>query len=1047
MFKKIVSIFFILFIGTFLYAQQITVTGVVSDNSEIPIAGVNVQVKGKTTGATTDFDGKYSIKASKGDVLVFSNVSFEAKEITVSSTLHNAILNEGNQLDEVIVTAFGIKKSEKALGYSVQKVDAENLNLSGQTNALEALQGQISGVQINRSSGSVGGGVDILIRGISSVDPTRNNQPLIVVDGVALNNDTFVGNVLPTAGSSATGSSEQFSYSNRASDINPDDIESYSILKGAAASALYGIRASNGAIIITTKKGKLGKPKVTVSSSTTIRRVVTTPELQTKYREGNRTTHHPGSLYNPSLPNGVDRFAFTFYSWGPEFSVDEYDRNGNILDLTGDRYYDPYELFKTGINTQLNASLSGANEKFDYFLSAGKSSDEGVLHNTNYDKINFRFKGGYKVSDRFTLGSSVTFAKSGGARGNGGDKSVYSSLSYWSSTFPINDYLNPNGTQRNYTAGVIDNPRYFAEKSNLQDDVKRWIGNFNANWDIKDWVSMSYNVQIDNYADLRNRFVPADLDVGSQVGGFIVNENVNFTGIESNLLVTFTKKINDNFNTSLLVGNQVSDNKTNYSFIRGEGINVPGINDLGNTTTRYSGASIVQTRNVGVFGDLRFDYKNTIFLSITGRNDWLSTMPAKNRSFFYPSVSSSVLVNELLNLDKNKVSFAKLRASWAQVGKGPNFGQIGQHFRPVETFNGVAGYSLGNLLGDPNLIPERSNTFEIGTDLRFLNNRIRFDYSYYKSKVTDQIFQVSTANSSGISRNLRNAGDYETWGNEFMLGGDIIKNENFKWSTNLIWSNNKGKITAIPEDLDEIIFFSDRVTAKAKVGDAVGTLYGWVFQTAPDGQRYVGADGKWIVTGSKNSGFFDENDNEMVKVGNAMPDYIASMSNNLSYKKWKFNFLLEYKKGGDLYDRGYRNALRNGNLKETEFRDQYRVLEGVMDDGNGGFTPNTTSLFVTANSYYRDYNNYNSAAEVLLQDGSWLKLRTVGLSYDFGEINRVKIESVSLSVSANNILLWTPFKGFDPESSQFSAGSNIYGFTGLTTPLSQSYSVGLKLQF
>lgn len=1048
-------LFLVLFTTSFtlLYSQNLTVSGSVKDNSGAPLPGVNIQVKDSNNGTTTDFDGNYQITVNQGNVLVFSYLGFHTQEITVSgSTLNVTLEEDANQLDEVVVTAFGIKKKEKALGYSVQKVDTKDLNLSGQTNALESLQGQIAGVQINRTSGSAGGGVDILIRGISSVNPGRSNQPLIIVDGVALNNDTFSGDVLPSSGSNATGSSEQFAFSNRAGDINPDDIESYSVLKGAAATALYGIRASNGAIIITTKKGKQGKAKVSLTTSTTFRSVTKTPELQTTYREGHRTTTRPGAVANPNEEDGYDDYGFAFYSWGVPFTDNSYTQeDGTVVDLTKDRFYSPYNLFSTGVNTQVNMNISGATEKLNYFFSTGKSSDEGILPNTNYDKINFRFNGGLQITDNLDISSSVSYSKSGGARGNGGDKSIYSSLSYWSSTYDITDYQNADGTQRNYSKGIIDNPYYFAKTSNLKDNVNRWVANVKANWAPKEWMNISYSAQVDNYSDIRNRFVPSDLDVGTQVGGFIVNENINFIGLESNLLVTFTKDFSEDFTTSLLVGHQISDIKTDYSNIRGETLNVPGINDLSNTLNIFARKSISQLRSVGVFADLRLDYKDRLFLSFTGRNDWLSVMPTNNRSFFYPSASMSFLFNDLVDSEGNFLSFGKFRTSWAQVGKGPNFGQIGQFFinEPNFPFNGSGGYRASTREGDPLLVPEKSNSFEIGTDLRFVNNRVRLDYSYYKTKVTDQIFPVGTAESSGISSYVRNAGDYETWGHELLISADIVKKEDFKWTTTINWSTNGGKVTSIPDDLDEIVFFSDRITAKAKVGDALGTLYGWVFQTAPDGQRYVGPDGKWIVTGSENNDFYYTNGNEMVKVGNAFPDYIASVNNALSYKNFGFNFLIEYKKGGDLYDRGYRNSLRNGNLIETEFRDQERILEGVMDDGSGGFVTNTIPLLITADSFYRDYNNYNTASEVLLQDGSWLKLRSIGFTYNFNDklLDKIGMSNASLSASAHNIILWTPFKGFDPEGNQFSAGSNIYGYTGLTTPLTESYSLGLKLEF
>jgi TonB-linked SusC/RagA family outer membrane protein len=935
----------------FAFAQDLQVTGKVSDVSGEPLPGVNVVVKGTQTGVATNFDGVYTIKTKKGATLVFSSVGYQTVEKAVSSNKMNVVMKESaNQLDDVVITAFGVKKKTKTLGYSVQQVKVKDLSMDGQNNGLEVLQGRVAGMQIKRTSGSAGGGVDIIIRGMSSVDPSRNNQPLIIVDGVALNNDTFSGNVKPSAGSHAVNSSEQFGFSNRAGDINPEDIESYSVLKGAAATALYGVRAANGAIVITTKKGKLGKAKISFSTSTTLRKVVTTPALQTTFREGHKTTRRPGVTIDPSQPDGYNRYSWAFYSWGVPYTDDEFiQADGTVTDLSHDAFHSPYEIFRTGVNNQINFNISGAQDKIDYFFSTGYSNDDGILPNTSYAKKSLRFKGGYKLSDKFRIGSSIAYTNSGGARANGGDKSVFSSMSYWSATFPINDYQYKDGTQKNYTPGWIDNPRYFLETSNLKDNVNRWIGSATATWKPNSWLNLTYTAQIDNYADQRNRFVPGDLDVGTQVGGFIVEENINFSGFESNFLATMTKKFSKDLEATLVLGHQVSDTRRDYSYIRGEGLNIPKVNDLSNTTNIFAGKGVIQNRNVGVFGDLKLGYKDVLFLTVTGRNDWLSTMPEKNRSFFYPSISMSYLFHQLLGKD-SPLSFGKIRVSYAQVGKGPVFGKTGHYFFKDDSFpfNGTGGYVSGTTEGDVNLIPERSHSYEIGTDLRFLKNRIRLDYSYYKTRVTDQIFKVSSAFSSGLSGVYRNAGDYDTWGHELMITGDIIKKKDLTWSTNINFSTNGGEIVSLPEDLGgEIVFFGDVITSKAKVGDALGTLYGWKFMTR-NGERYVGPDGKWIVTGHKNEGKLDENGNEMVKVGNAFPDYILSFGNNMKYKNIHFNFLLEYKKGGDIYDKGFRNAMRNGNLLETEFRDQEKVLEGVMDDGSGGYKPNETPLMINA---------------------------------------------------------------------------------------------------
>ena len=1043
--KKTTLSFLVFFTAAFtlLFAQNITVSGTVTDASSVPLPGVNIQVKGTTNGTSTDFDGNYTISAAQGDVLIFSFLGYTTAELTVNGASLNVTLEEStSELDEVVITAFGIKRETRELGYSVTQVKAEDLDLTGQNDAITALQGRVAGVQISQTSGSSGGGIDILIRGVTSVNPNRNNQPLIIVDGLALNNDTFSGgDILPSSGSNSPSSAEQFSFSNRAADINPDDIESFNILKGAAATALYGVRASNGAIIITTKKGKDGKAKVNFSVSTTFRDIVKTHDLQSTYREGWRGL--PRTLYTPETETGFTRLGGTsFYSWGPKYTDDSATLDdGRVIDLTGDKFHDPYDLFKTGVNTQVNFNISGANDKIDYFFSIGNSSEEGVLPNTDYDKTTLRFKGGYKVTDNFNINTSIAYTNAGGNRANGGDKSVFSSLTYWSGTFPINDYQNADGSQRNYSFGIIDNPRYFLEKSPLQDDVNRWVGNITLNWAPKDWINVSYAAQIDNYSDKRNRFIPPDLDTGTQVGGFIANQNINFLALESNLLVALTKDWSEDFSTTLTLGNQISDSKRDYSWIRGETLNVPGINDLANTINPFAGNSITQLRNVGVFGELKMDYKNKLFLTVTGRNDWVSTLPKENRSFFYPSVSLAYDVHDLFDKDSEIFTFGKLRASWAEVGKGPLFGQVGHYFVADGDFpfGGAGGFRASTALGDTDMIPEKNRSTEIGADLRFFNNRVRLDYAYYKTRIKNQIFTVGTAYSTGLSGIHRNAGDFETFGHELLISADIIKTEDFKWETILNWSTNEGKVISLPDDIEALVFANSGfagVTSEIRDGDKMGTLYGWKWLYI-DGQRYIGDDGKPRVD-------FEARQ----KVGNAFPDFIASIGNVLSYKNFNFNFLLEWKKGGDLYTSGIRNSIRNGILKSTEFRDVTTVLNGVMDDGNGGFVTNTQEVLIDQD-YYRSSTRYNRASEVIVQEASWVKLRNIGLNYNFkGKIlEKLRMDNMSISVSAHNILLWTPFEGFDPEGNQYSAGSNVYGFTGLSTPITENYSFGIKLGF
>ncbi len=1037
-----------------LFAQSQIVTGTVKDATGAGLPGVNIKIKGTYTGTVTDLNGKYSIKAPQGSTLVFSFVGYVTKEVKVSGHVLNVVMQQSvSNLGQVVVTAFGIKKQKRQLGYAVTEIQAKNLQLGARTNPIAALQGRVAGVQISRTSGSPAGGTDILIRGLSSINPNRNNQPLIIVDGLAIDNTTFAGNVLPSSGSNAVGSGSQFSFANRAMDINPDDIASFTVLKGAAATALYGVRAANGAIVITTKEGQKGRPKINLSVFTTFRRIVKTPALQKTYREGNRTTKIPGAVIDPNVPGGYLRpGSFAFYSWGVPFSANWFIMpNGDSIDLRHDGFHNPYDLFKTGVNKDLILNISGASSKFNYFFSAGWTRDNGTLPNTSYDKKTFRVNAGYQILKNLKLSSSVTLTKSDAVRANAGDKSVFSSLSYWSATFPINDWEYPDGREKNYTNGIIDNPRYFLERSNQRDDLTRWIANSTINWHPFKWMNVTYSGQIDNYSEMRNRFVPPDLDVGSHVHGFIVNEYINYRGLESNLLVTMNHDWTKDFHSSLTLGNQVYDTKRDYAYIRGEDLNLPDINDISNTLNIFAGTSLVRLRNVGVFGSLNLNFKRTLYLTLTGRNDWVSTLPKNNRSFFYPSVSASYVFTENIFKNSNVIDFGKIRISWAQVGKSPGFGRVGHYFIRDGSFpfNGAGGYRSSTALGDPNIKPERDNSFSTGTNLHFFKNRLRVDYTYYVTNVTNQIFTVGTAYSSGLSGVTRNAGDYRTWGHEISVSGDVIRTNKVRWEIYTNWSRNTGKVISLPKDLKEIIFMGDRITSKVKVGDALGSLYGWVFQTVPGGQRYVAPDGHWIITGSKNSGYFYTNGNQMVKVGNAFPKFITSLGNNFTWKNLNINVLIEWKNGGDLYDRGYRNSLRNGNLLETAYRDKTAILKGMKDDGHGGYVKNDIPLMISANNYYRDWRHYNDAAEVLLENGSWVKLRSVSVSYTFRgpRIKSAHIRNLTVSAGASNIIIWTPFKGFDPEANAFGAGSNIYGYTGLTTPLSQNYYFGIKFGF
>lgn len=1019
---------FALGICTNLYAQSRSVSGKVTagdDGSSLP--GVNVLVEGTLNGTISDLDGNYKITVTDGTALVFSFVGYELQTISLDarSAIDVVLQPDVQALDEVVVTAFGIKQEKKALGYTVQQVTGDDIRNTNQPNIVNALQGKVAGVTINNGGGAAGAGASILIRGVTSLDPTRNNQPLFIIDGVPISNQTQAASVKPSVGSNQAavgGDNAQFSFSNRAMDINPDDIESISILKGSAATALYGLRAANGAVIITTKRGEDGKARVSYSFSSGWDKVGQAPEIQTRYAQGRF-----GERRIPGSGRTV------FWQLGPP-AVDGLDNISNAFE----------SLFKTGTRTSHSLSISGGNESSSYYTSISRLDQEGIAPETNWDRTTVKISGSTKVTDRFKVSGVANYANSGGRRPNGGDKSVMSSLSFWSPSFDINDYISPDGSQINPSNGIIDNPRYFLHASALEDNVDRVFGNITLDYKPFDWLSFKYQLGGDIYSDVRNRFVPKELDVGSQVQGFIVEENVNFKELNSNFFITATKSFNQDLNASFLIGQSLVDTQNDRINTRGEGLNLNGFNDISNTTNKFATTSNSVRRLIGAFFDAKLDYKGTLFLNVTGRKDWSSTLPKENRSFFYPAINLGYVFSESLGLsDKKILHYGKIRASWSKVGQDAPPHVLGTRYGTDASFpfNGVGGFKKSTQGGSLDLKPETTTSVELGLDLRFLNNRLGIDLTYYKNNTKDQIIRVPVTNTSGFSRFFLNGGEMQNKGVELLITATPIKTNNFTWDATLNWSTQKGEILSMPEALSTIEFgnsgFSN-VSLKIEEGGAPGDIFAYKFRYE-DGQLYIGSDGKPRVV-------LDST----VRVGNAFPDWLGGLTNTFTYKGISLSFLLEIRKGGDVHDLNYRNSIRNGIVKQTELRNQEAILAGVKDNpnGDGTFVPNDI-VFEIDEGLYRSSTRYNRAAEVLVEDASWFRLRNISIAYSMPKslLDKTPFSSARLSLTGNNLFLSTPFRGYDPESNAFGSGTNNFGFVGRAAPATKSYTVGLNITF
>jgi TonB-linked SusC/RagA family outer membrane protein len=1036
------------------FAQK-TVSGrIISADDGAPLRGARVVVKGAKVGAFSDARGQYKITLPEGaTTLVFNSVGYVAREVAIGdkTTIDVRLDLDAKALDDVVVTAFGVKQEKKALGYAVQELSAQEIMQNNQPNIVAGLQGRLAGVTINNSGGGVGAGSQIIIRGVSSLSPSGNSQPLFVVDGIPISNETRAGNNQPSQGAGTTGgSAESFAMSNRAADINPDDIESINILKGPAATALYGLRAANGVVVITTKKGISGKTLITFSSTVTADEVGKTPTVQRTYGEG-------------GYADGADTAAgrTVFWSFGLPRSMRDQP------------FFDNYRnFFRVGMRYDQQLSISGGNETAKFFTSISRMDQTGIVPGTDFQRTTISLRGTAKLDEQFDASGSVNYSNSGGARPQNGGRSIYSALSFWIPTYDVNNIsVQPGGlvngrlvpttdgrqTNFNYSNGIIENPLYVALNAPLRDNVNRIFGDVKFNYRPFSWLTATYQVTLDYFNDSRRRVVGPEIEGAAAVGGFITEESYNNREINSQLFITAAQDFSEDFSGSFTIGNAITDIQSSGIFSRGEGFSVTGFFDLSNTTTLFTGRDFALQRLVGVFADAKLSYKNMLFLNLTGRNDWSSTLPAQNRSFFYPSASLSFVFSELLKADAEWLSLGKVRASYAAVGRdgiGPY--RIGEYYQLSGAFpiGNVTGFRLATQSGSVNLRPERTTGFEVGAELRFLENRFGVDVAYFNQTTEDQIVNIPVSNATGFSTFVANGGTIRNTGIEVLLNARIIQTNEFSWDASLNWSRLRGEIVDIAPGINEIVPTGGDFAPYASLrwvrpgtdptnpNPSVGDIYGFDFVRNPNGQAIIGADG-----------FPTVDLNRPVKVGNAFPDWQGGLSNTFSWNGLSLSFLIEWRHGGQAVDLSEPNRFRNGISGWTgDVRNRNIVFNGVDAQGNPNTQPILWSGTAINNTYriFRTNASYISHYSVAVQDASWLRLRNASLSYSFpktlfgeGSI----IQGLRVTVTGNNLWLNTPFRGFDPDGLSFGAGASTYGFIGRNTPATRSYALGVSVTF
>ncbi|MBC3539476.1 SusC/RagA family TonB-linked outer membrane protein [Rufibacter sediminis] len=992
------------------YAQNNTVAGRITsaeDGSGMP--GVSVVVKGTTVGASSDADGRYSIQAAPGSTLVFSFIGMLPLERTVSgATLDVVMRSDSKALEEVVVTAFGVEQEKRALGFSVQEVQAREITESQQANIVNALQGKVAGVQITNSGGAPGASAIMLIRGGTSL--SGNNQPLYVVDGVPVDNTTPVSQGGLTA-DVAPGS-------NRAIDINPEDIESLTVLKGPAAAALYGLRAASGVVVITTKKGSAGSTKISYSNSFSFDKVNRLPELQSTYKQGEQGVFD----------------ATSNDSWGPQFEANEpvYDNLKSI--------------FKTAFTQKHDLAVSGGNAQTSFYASASHYDQGGIVDNTNLERNTFRLTAESKVGEKLRIGGTANYIKTGREYVSQGSANGVMGAVYWPRNDDMSNYLNPNGTQRTFPG--MDNPHWGVQNKPITSDVDRVMAVGHVIYDPFTFLNITYRLGTDYYTDNFKSVRMPGTTITTEEKGALSQSTTNSQITTSTLLVTGKKTFGENFNTSLTVGHNLENSNRQTATWYGRNFIDPSFAGINNVvqSDRTISQNISRRRIIGVFGDLNLDWKGIAFLNFRGRNDWSSTLPVNARSFFYPAVSTSIVVTDLLEefgitSEKGIISFGKLRASWARVGKdAPPHVLATTLGTTTNTFTIAPRGFISNAneyYGNPALKPEFTNSIEIGADVRFLRNRIGVDLTYYKTSTDEQILGTRTPPSSGSFLAYLNGGQIDNEGVELMLNTQPVTKENFSWALDFNFAKNKATVKDLPGALDRVELSDAWAAGNVAQGAAFlnGSLFGIngnVWKRNAQGQLLIGSNG------------YPQVQSLLQSIGDRNPDWTGGLTNTFNYKTFSLSFMWDVRIGGDIYNATENVLVRSGLSTKTLERGQTRVFEGIVEATG---QPNTQSVVLDQNYYQTIYpfQGYD-----FVEDGSWYRLRYITLTYNLpkGLIQKTPIKNLQVFGTGRNLILITDYSGVDPEVSGSGAGvggSGSFGFDNLGVPATRGFDVGLKV--
>ena len=1028
-------------------AQTNSVKGKVVAVTGDAMPGVNVLVKGTFTGTTTAADGTYQLNSvPEGSVLVFSLIGYLTQEKAVGNqtVIDLALLEDTQLLNEVVITALGIRREEKTLGYAATTVRENAVKDAKSNNWVNTLSGKVAGLNVQGAGAGPMGSSRITLRGESSLN-LDNNQALIVVDGVPVSN-----RVTGTGHNSHLSADSPVDYGSSVSDINPDDIESVTVLKGPGATALYGSRAAGGALIITTKSGarKDGGIGITVNSNISIEQVNRWPDYQFEYGEGRTDTYY-SYLDSPDGPNTSTNVA-AGRGWGPKFNGQSYFQYNPAAPDNKPTERTPWVphkdyisgFFQTGVTYSNSVAIEGGTDKGSARLSLTQLKNTWIIPNTGFERLNATLSVNQRVSGKLKISGKANYTnKTSGnlpAAGYNNQSLMYFVIL---GTTPnvrpewFKPYWQPGleGVQQKspFNPGP-DNP-YLGMYEMLNKMNKHGlIGNVMANYEITPKLELMVRTGLDMSFEFRSQQRPFSMTKYPR--GMYREQNVFSYESNSDFLLTYKDALSPRINISVSGGGNAMRQSYDFAGLYADQLAQPGVYQISNSLDQAV-ADPLKTRKAinSVYGAGQISFDEKIFIDITGRNDWSSTLPFANNSFFYPSVSSSFLLNELFTLPQ-AVSFAKVRASWAQVGNDTRPYQTARYYDRVFSNS----FTNPSTLFNADLKPEITASYEFGLDLRLFKNRLGLDVAYYNNNSRNQILAIPLDPVSGYSNALINAGRINSKGIEVNLHGQPISTQNFTWKTTVIWSRNRSYVRELAAGITNqtIYAHNTNVTIEARVGGRMGDMYGRGFQRSPDGQ---------IIYSSV--GLPAQLDPTAKLWGNAFADWKGSLLNEFTVKGLRISILLDGQKGGSMYSQ---TSHKNNTLGKTRVtlpgRDGGLIGQGVVLQADGSYQPNTVK--VPASSYYDNYYQISNA-ETNIFDASFLKIREARFEFNLPAslLSRIGVRQTSLALFGRDLFNFTKFPGFDPEGGNLNNGTLTPGVELAQFPSARSMGANLTLKF